>query len=285
MLRLTGTQPLRLYCISIQQYSPKMSHYPFQPPESLDLEQVLQRPDIWRGRSPGVGSYRVVDTGYPALNAGLLHQGWPIGGLIEVCQQNLSHSEWLLMTPALLKTSGGYIVLLNPPALPFCQALIQAGLDLERLLIVQAPSKADFLASFLELARASACDVLLAWQPQQALSYTELRKCLLATQDNKGLYVLFRPASMRQQSSPASLRLLTELTASHLQITIFKQKGCLQTQQPEAIGLSLPLSWQGLLPHRLLDQHLLSGIAHPPTKPRHPKQKSAKVRQLHRGKS
>lgn len=226
------------------------------PDNTTDLTQLLERADVWRGYSQRFAPQAVIDTGYAALNAGLLCRGWPVGCLVEICQQNLAHTEWLLLTPALHKTPGGFIVLLNPPAMPFGQALVQMGLDLERILIVQTANKADFLASFLELARAQACDAVLAWQPRQPLSYTELRKCLLATAEGTGLYVLFRPASMREQSSPASLRLLVELTAADLQVTIFKQKASLQTGQQGAINLTLPLLWKGLLPHHRLDQNL-----------------------------
>lgn len=249
-------------------------------PSPVTLEQLLHREDIWRGQSRRLATPVALDTGYAALNQGLLAKGWPLSSLIEVCQQNLSHSEWLLLTPALVQTPGGYIVLLNPPAMPFAQALIQAGLDLERVLIVQVHNKADFLASFLELTRAAACDAVLAWQPKHALSYTELRKCLLATAEGAGLYVLFRPASAQQQSSPAVLRLLTELKAAELQITVLKEKGALQQRQ-QAITLALPEIWRGLLPHRLLQQPAPSITT---TASRNVRGKLATVTQLHGGK-
>lgn len=218
------------------------------------LEQLLHRGDIWRGRDQYCPPQTVLDTGYSPLNAALLNRGWPLGNLVEVCQQNLSHSEWLLFTPALRAALDGYLVLLNPPAIPFAQGLIQSGLDLEHILVVQAGNKADFLASFSELARTASCAVLLAWQPQQALSYTEMRKCLLATADGQGLYVLFRPASARQQSSPAALRLHTEIRAQTLDIHIFKQKGALQMAQLPSIKLPLPKDWLALPPHKVLGQ-------------------------------
>ncbi len=263
---------------------------PPEKPSPLTLEQLLQRGDIWRGQSQRFTPKTAMDTGYSALNSGLLAKGWPFSSLIEICQQNLSNSEWLLLTPALLKTSGGYIVLLNPPAMPFCQALIQVGMDLERLLIVQTTTKADFLASFFELVRADACDAVLAWQPKQALSYTELRKCLLATADGAGLYFLFRPASSQQQNSPAVLRLLTQLTATDLHITILKEKGSLQNQQQHPIAITLPRFWHGLLPHRLLEQPVLPDTASTPhvSTPNgtdRSKRKLIRGTQLRRGKS
>lgn len=223
-------------------------------PPPKTLEQLLHRGDIWRGRDQLPLPRAVVDTGFSTLNTALLNHGWPLGSLIEVCQQNLGHSEWLLLTPALRVAPGGYLALLNPPAIPFAQGLIQAGINLDHILVVQTHNKADFLASFSELARTESCDALLAWQPQQSLSYTELRKCLLATTEGRGLYVLFRPASTRQQSSPAALRIGTEMRAQTLEVHIYKQKGVLQTVRLPTIQLPLPNSWQGLPAHRMLGQ-------------------------------
>jgi protein ImuA len=222
-------------------------------PSSITLEQLLNRGDIWRGQSQGFAPQQALETGFAGLNAALLNGGWPLGHLIELCQQNFIQSEWLLLNPALLRVGKGFLVLLNPPNMPFAQALIQSGIDLERLLIVEASNKADFLKSFTELTRANACDAVLAWQPKQFLSYTELRKCSLASSEGQGLYFLFRPASVKEQSSPAALRLLMTLHAQHLQITIFKQKGALKAHS-QPILLPVPDTWQSSLPHHELDQ-------------------------------
>ncbi|MES2674362.1 MAG: hypothetical protein V4660_08980 [Pseudomonadota bacterium] len=81
----------------------------------------------------------------------------------EIYQKGLQQQEWLSFAP-ILKAVTGYIVLLNPPALPFCQALTQAEIDLERVIILEVANKADFLASVVELARSESCEALLAWQ-------------------------------------------------------------------------------------------------------------------------
>lgn len=245
----------------------------------IGLEQLLNRNDLWRGGSRALGSQMSVDSGYANLNASLLNNGWPARTLIEVCQKGFQHLEWLLFAPV-LKTTTRYVVLLNPPALPFCQALIQAGIDLERVIVVQVANKADFLASFVELARTESCELLLAWQAQQALSYTELRKCLLASNENAGLCVLFRPESAQQQSSPAALRLVSEIKPSDVAIHIFKQKGVLQQHQSTPIRLPIPKAWLGFLPYHLLDQTPLPGQSGTAQT----KRKSASVIPLKRGK-
>lgn len=250
------------------------------PPIDSDtnLEKLLNRSDIWRGNSYRPTPQTALGSGYKVINAALLNGGWPKSSLIEVCQKGLQLQEWLLFLPT-LKTASGYIVLLNPPAIPFCQAFVQANIDLDHIVIVETNHKADFLASFAELARTEACEALFAWQQNQVLSYTELRKCLLATNEGAGLCVLFRPENAQQQSSPAVLRLQSQITSTHIQIKILKQKGVLQ-QQPQIINLPLPDTLKGFLPYSLLDKTILPGSADTTT----PKRKSATIMSLKRGK-
>ena len=236
-----------------------MNLSPNTPPE-LPLEQLLQRPDLWRGQGRRFAPPPVLDSGHSGLNSALLGGGWPLGSLIELCPRAQSNQalglcgwgEWQLLLPA-LRQGRGQLVLLNPPALPFAQGLIQQGLDLDRLLVVQTRERADFLAAFAELARTPACDQLLAWQPTQALNYTQLRKCQLAADESRGLRLLLRPANALGQNSPARLRLGLSLGRQNLQVQIHKQLGVLGAA-PAPIAIDLPLNWQPLLPHRLLDQ-------------------------------
>lgn len=230
-----------------------MNLIPPDNPSSHSLEQLLCREDIWRGRSGQMQTRWVVDTGFSHLNEQLNGGGWPVASLIEVCQRPASHGEWQLLMPMLLGSQHGLVVLLNPPVSPFAQALLKAGIDLDRLMIVEAKDKADFLACFIELARSDACDAVMAWQPHQSLSYTELRKCALASTEGQGIYVLFRPEAVRDQSSPAVLRLHLEWQMEKLSASIFKQKGELSANNGP-VDLPLPEAWKGLLPHTQLDQ-------------------------------
>lgn len=217
-------------------------------PAPVSLEQLLLRDDTWLGHSQRFTTRAAVPTGYEALDNGLANNGWPLASFIEVCQSG-SQAEWLLFTPALLETVGVF-VLLNPPAAPFCQALIQAGIDLERLVVVDTTDKAHFIACFLELSRAGV-GALLAWQPKDTLTYTDLRKCQLAASEGAGLSIMFRPSSVQQQNSPATLRVFSQLTPAGLQLTLFKQRGQL-SQPAKPIVIELPKRWRPVLPYSAL---------------------------------
>ena len=136
------------------------------PPKTISLEQVLQRGDVWRGHSQHLVPQAALDTGCTDLNVILVNRGWPLASLIEVClpmaskataSVAISQGEWLLIAPALRQVKEGYTVLLNPPAIPFAPGLIQIGMDLDRLIVVETNKKSDFLASFIELARSDIC--------------------------------------------------------------------------------------------------------------------------------
>lgn len=248
----------------------------------VTLDQLLDRGDVWRGQSKLVTPQLTLDTGYAALNGALLNGGWPVGSFVEICQQGFSQAEWLLLTPALVSAGNGFIVLLNPPLEPFAPTLVNAGFDLERILVIRTNDKPDFLASFVELTRAMSCDAVMAWQPKESFTYTELRKCLLAGSEGHGLYVMFRPAGAQQQSSPAALRLVVNVHAKSLQLTIFKQKGMLKNPD-QAIQLTLPDRLSGFLPFHNLHQTFIPGTSEIIPLSNTPKRKLGSVIPLRRG--
>ncbi len=237
-----------------------MSELPPDIAQPVSIEQLLLRGDTWLGHSQRFMQRDAVSSGHVELDKSLLNSGWPLKSLVEVCQAGMQ-GEWQLFTPALLKMSG-LIALLNPPADPFCQAFIQAGLDLERLIIVNATEKDQFIACFIELARAGV-DAVVGWQPDENMTYTELRKCALAASEGAGLAVIFRPSDAQQQSSPASLRLFVHQIPTGLEITIFKQKGHLQTQQARPVVIGLPEQWQPALPYHELNRNKVPVVKPP----------------------
>lgn len=233
-----------------------MNETPSESSSTVSLEQLLLRDDMWMGHSQRFTARAAIPTGREDLDSVLLNQGWPLSSLVEVCQAH-SQAEWQLCMPALFEVPG-LIVLLNPPAIPFCHALVQAGIDLERVVVVNASDKNHFVACFIELARASV-GALLSWQPDDALTYTELRKCQLAASESTGLSFMFRDSSAQQQNSPATLRIFAQVIPSGLELTVFKQRGYLQTHQARPIVIELPKRWKRVLPYAALYQIAVQG--------------------------
>ncbi len=208
---------------------------------------------MWRGHSQTFTDPGSCSTGHALLDQALLHRGWPLGSLVEICQPPHTQAEWLLLGPVIRQacTQGRYTILLNPPSQPYVPGLVQQNIDLNRIILVQAEHKADFVASLVDILRTSVCQLLLCWEPPQGLSYAELRKCQLAAAGHPGFCTLFRHQRQQQQSSPATLRLSTRLDANFLELRLFKQRGKLRNA---TIQLPLPANWQALPAHRQLGQ-------------------------------
>lgn len=216
------------------------------------LEQLLHRPDIWRGHSSGFVKQETVDTGFPELNNALQHKGWPTGRLIEVCQ-NFPASEWWLFHRSIKTLLEGknfeHMVLINPPILPFIGGLEQLGIPSQQIIIVQTQTPQEFVTSFTEINNSGVFPIVLAWQSKNTLHYNQLRKIQLSTSEQSGVYVLFSHSRAKENSSPASLRLNVIPYKNTINIHIFKQKGTIYTLD---INLPIPRYWDSLPSHKEL---------------------------------
>lgn len=217
------------------------------------LAQLLKRRDVWRGHSQSFVDQGSWSTGHAPLDQALLHKGWPLGSLVEICQAQHTQAEWLLLGPVIRQacSQGGYTFLLNPPSRPYVPGLVQQSINLDRIILIQAERKSDFVASLVDILRTPVCQLLLCWEPPQGLSYAELRKCQLAAAGHPGFCALFRHQRQQQQSSPATLRLSTRLNAHALELRLFKQRGKLRYT---TVQLPLPANWNLLPAHRQLGQ-------------------------------
>jgi protein ImuA len=207
----------------------------------LALNDLLYRPDIWRGhRAESVGEVR--DTGFANLNQALVGGGWPLKGLVEISYSQLGSGEWQLLSGTLENFSDhpGYLVLVNPPAMLCASALAQMGVPLDQVLIIRSASRNDLLAAVLESLKSGCAQMLLFWEGKYSLSYTELRKVQLASTGSEALCMMMRIGQRRPAHSPAVLRLALQSAMTGLQLNIERQRGGLGDLQVE---LPWPAGW------------------------------------------
>lgn len=184
----------------------------------------LSLPHVWRGRELAQAQESTVSTGHPVLDAHLPGRGWPLGNLVEVLQQEAQRHVWQLLGPGLSQAmgQGDPAVLVHPPYQPFGPSLRAQGIRPGQLLCVQAERPAARLWAAEQALRCADVAAVLAWLPQARAE--DLRRLHLCAQSGQKLLVVFRPASARQQSSPARLRLLVQGSDS-LEVTVLKRRG------------------------------------------------------------
>ncbi|MGE0081535.1 MAG: translesion DNA synthesis-associated protein ImuA [Thiohalomonadaceae bacterium] len=192
-------------------------------PLADDLDALLRRPDVWRGRH-GPRCTGHVATGHAALDECLPGGGWPVGALTELFPMHPGIGELSLLMPALaaLSQEERWIACIGAPWLPYPPALAAAGLRLARLLVVEASARERLWAAEQAL-RSGACAAVLTWP--EAADDRALRRLQLAAEEGDALGFLFRPPHAARHASPAALRLALAPADDGLVVQVLKCRG------------------------------------------------------------
>lgn len=181
---------------------------------------------VWRASSLGRGGPAGLSSGYPALDAELPGGGWAASSLTELLWSHQGGGEFRILAPALrsIAQAGKTIVLLGSPHDLIAPGLDQAGIDVSRILIVRAEKPADRLWSAEQILKSGCVGALVSWHPMAKAEH--LRRLQVAATATEGFVFICRPASTRQEASPAPLRLLCEPAQyGQLSVDVFKRRG------------------------------------------------------------
>lgn len=207
-------------------------------PDAAAIEGLLAaNPKLWRGRRFSRGQ-RALPTGHARLDARLPGGGWPLGAVTELIADHPGRGEFSLLFPALaaLGGQGQWVVLVDPPWIPYPATLQAHGLDLGRLLLVRSNGEGESLWACEQTLRCGQGGSVLAWPGR--IDFAQLRRLQLAAEAHAKLAFLFRPASALRDASPAALRLLLESgERGGTRVRVLKCRG---SRPPEAAWLPRP---------------------------------------------
>ena len=182
------------------------------------------QPRLWRGHEPN-RSQHTLASGHKPLDARLPGGGWPVGAVTELIADQPGLGEFSLLFPALshLSCNGRWLILIDPPWIPYPAALHGHGLALERLLLVRAGSAKESLWACEQALRGSRGGAVLAWPG--AAGFARLRRLQLAAEAHAKLAFLFLPEQALAAASPAALRLHLQGDEAGTRIDILKCRG------------------------------------------------------------
>lgn len=186
-----------------------------------DLQDLLRHPAVWRAgaASPAPG----VETGWAALDA-VLPGGWPRGALTELITAHRGGALRLVLPVlARLTRRGEWVGFVAPPHVPYAPGLMQAGLDLARLLVVRADDGRPAVWAAEQGLRAGSL-AALCWWPGR-LDDRQSRRLQLAAERGDCLGFLFRPPGAAREGSPAALRLQVVHQPGGMVLTVLKGRG------------------------------------------------------------
>ena len=195
-------------------------------PEKATIETLLDsHSQLWRGRQASRGQ-RTLPTGHERLDSRLPGRGWPLGAMTELISRKPGLGEFGLLFSALADVGkqGQWVILVDPPWIPYPACLHGHGLPLDRLVVVNSRGGRESLWACEQALRNGSGGAVLAW-PEQ-VGFARLRRLQIAAASGAKLAFLFRPESALNESSPAALRLKLESGArGGTCITVLKCRG------------------------------------------------------------
>lgn len=198
---------------------------------AVPIEQLLHsNPKLWRGCDmAGQGSHGL-STGYQELDEILPGRGWPRNGLVEVISKQWGMGELQLLLPLMRSViaQGKWVLWISPPHQLYAPALVQAGIDIEQVLVVKADTSCrDALWSMEKALQSGSCGLVLAWQ--NWLPGRVLRRLQLAGESGDTLGVLFKHNVSNHSPSPLRMEIKSSCEEgsafSDAEVTVLKARG------------------------------------------------------------
>jgi protein ImuA len=148
-----------------------------------------------------------------------------MGALTECLLDASGIGELSLWMPALrnIALEKRYIAFITPPFLPYAPALVQHGISLKQVRLIECHSAEESLWATEQSLRCAAFGAVLAWpRTERSLTDKQLRRLQLAAAAGRNLGVLYRPLAAAQNASPAALRIKLQSAPAAIQVIIHK---------------------------------------------------------------
>ncbi|MEM7364229.1 MAG: translesion DNA synthesis-associated protein ImuA [Pseudomonadota bacterium] len=177
------------------------------------IHSLLQKTGMWRASSLDCDYRQGIPTGFDTLDEKLAGQGWPADAITEFLLPRAGIGELRLLMPALShlsKSESRWQVWVSPPHIPYAPALVQAGIRLDRQLIIKPRSAEDTLWVLSKALASGACSLVMSWA--EHIRPEHIRRLQVACRDGQCAGVLFRSDQHTQTHSPAELRIRLQTT-------------------------------------------------------------------------
>jgi len=180
---------------------------------------AIRRGDVHHEADSGLPS------GYRALDEALPGGGWARGAVTELLCESPGIGELSLLLPTLraLTAERRWVALVAPPHVPYAPALANAGIALERLLVVQCDGDTNALWAAELLLREGVVSALALWV--ERTTPTRQRRLQLAAATGDALAFVYRSSEAREEHSPVSARLALSMKGGKLELDILKLRG------------------------------------------------------------
>ena len=191
----------------------------------MTVDTLSKHPALWKGWQQHE-KRETFATDHTALDAALPSGGWPVGALTELMIAHEGVGEFTLLLPAMaaLTQQQQWIALVAPPHTPYAPALVNAGVALERLLVVNPDDQKNAYWATEQLLRSAVFSSVVLWA-EKTSDERRQRRLQLAAEQGKAWAVCYLPHRAAKTSSPAGLRIVLQKNHTSLQANIIKNRG------------------------------------------------------------
>jgi len=207
------------------------------PQKRPSLDDLLSaRSDLWRGQRRPAG--QTVSSGRAELDAWLPTGGWSCGRLTELLPVRWGIGEMDMLLPLLARQTGNAqpVLLAGPPWLPCPQALIRAGVILDRLIVIRA--RAHALWATEQSLKSGLFGAVILWHPGGQVQAQTIRRLHLSAANGRApVFVCYRPG----QQPPPSLSALRLAIQPGPELSVLRgcpEKSSLQLGRSNVIALA-----------------------------------------------
>lgn len=185
------------------------------------IEHLKQKQWLWSGVQTQE-HHDHLTTGFDLLDQ-KLDGGFPKHGVVEL-QGSSGIGELRLLLPHLKNTSQERLsVFIQPPGYLCAQHLTDAGLDNNRILLIQPNNAKEALWAAEQCLRSGACSNVLLWHSE--LEVHQARRLQVASERGNTLHFLFKTEQKCVFSLPVNLSMTLLPHPLGLEVTITKRKG------------------------------------------------------------
>lgn len=165
------------------------------------LEQLKNKQLIWHGGDQ-LPLDDAMSSGFQMLDD-KLSGGLPVNSVIEVKTDNGIGELRLLMPSIAARQKQGMVVLISPPAQINAEFLQAAGLEIERVLLLEAIHTKEVLWCAEQSLKSGCCSTVLLWHQQVEIHQT--RRLNLAAEQGSANLILMRQSNQSLFTLPVPL--------------------------------------------------------------------------------
>ena len=227
---------------------------------ALAIAPDMLHPSLWLAHQLGHTGEQTVASGFAALDSQLPGRGWPRRALTELLLPQAGIGEIRLLSPCLAATqrAGRLVMVFDPPDKLSAWALVQLGIDVEQLLVINTRTRAagvgspapasrdtgetpgpawgragpravlpgaDSLWALEQALKSGHVGAVVAWLPPR-LRAERLRRLQLAAHVHDGVAFVMREMAAQQRPTAAPLRIALRAGGPDLlNLQVLKRRG------------------------------------------------------------